>query len=78
MHFSGRGFIHAELIDAETGAVRPLEDGAEGELVYTHLTRRAAPLLRFRCGRFTFLLTRRTAASSAGSRASSRSAQVQG
>jgi phenylacetate-CoA ligase len=48
MHFSGRGFIHAELIDAETGAARPLKDGAEGELVYTHLTRRAAPLLRFR------------------------------
>jgi phenylacetate-CoA ligase len=48
MHFSGRGFIHTELVDAETGAARPLEDGAEGELVYTHLTRRAAPLLRFR------------------------------
>jgi phenylacetate-CoA ligase len=48
MHFSGRGFVHVELIDPETGAVRALEDGAEGELVYTHLTRRAAPLLRFR------------------------------
>ena len=26
----------------------PLDDGAEGELVYTHLRHRAAPLLRFR------------------------------
>ena len=48
MHFSGGGLIHFELIDPDTGAVVPLEDGAEGELVYTHLDHRAAPLLRFR------------------------------
>ena len=48
MHFSGRGFVHVELIDPETAAARPFEDGAEGELVYTHLRHRAAPLLRFR------------------------------
>jgi phenylacetate-CoA ligase len=48
MHFSGRGFVHVELIDPDTGEARPLEDGAEGELVYTHLRHRAAPLLRFR------------------------------
>lgn len=48
MHFSGAGFVHFELIDPETGDVLPLEDGAEGELVYTHLMHRAAPLLRFR------------------------------
>ncbi|WP_246748749.1 phenylacetate--CoA ligase family protein [Rhizobium setariae] len=48
MHFSGRGFVHFELIDPETGAPVPLEDGAEGELVYTHLQHQAAPLLRFR------------------------------
>ena len=48
MHFSGRGLVHVELIDPETGAARPLEDGADGELVYTHLAQRAAPLLRFR------------------------------
>jgi phenylacetate-CoA ligase len=48
MHFSGRGIIHFELIDPDTGEVIPLEDGAEGELVYTHLDHRAAPLLRFR------------------------------
>lgn len=48
MHFSGRGFVHFELIDPETSASLPIEDGAEGELVYTHLRHRAAPLLRFR------------------------------
>ncbi len=48
MHFSGRGFVHPELIDPTTGAALPFEDGAEGELVLTHLVNRAAPLLRFR------------------------------
>ncbi len=48
MHFSGRGFVHIELIDPETGASKPIEDGAEGELVLTHLVNRSAPLLRFR------------------------------
>lgn len=48
MHFSGRGFIHVELIDPATGAPIPMQDGAQGELVYTHLAHEAAPLLRFR------------------------------
>jgi phenylacetate-CoA ligase len=48
MHFSGRGFVHFELIDPATGAPVPLSDGAEGELVLTHLVNRSAPLLRFR------------------------------
>ena len=48
MHFSGRGFVHIELIDPETGVSKPVEDGAEGELVLTHLVNRSAPLLRFR------------------------------
>jgi phenylacetate-CoA ligase len=48
MHFSGRGLVHVELADPETGAPVPLADCAEGELVYTHLRQRAAPLLRFR------------------------------
>ena len=48
MHFSGRGFVHFELIDPDTGAPVEMKDGAEGELVYTHLRHRAAPLLRFR------------------------------
>ena len=48
MHLGARGFVHAELIDPETGAAVDMEDGATGELVLTHLRHRAAPLLRFR------------------------------
>jgi phenylacetate-CoA ligase len=48
MHFSGQGFVHVELIDPDTGEAVPMTDGAEGELVYTHLRHQAAPLLRFR------------------------------
>ncbi len=48
MHFSGEGLVHAELVDPDTGAGVEMADGAEGELVYTHLNHRAAPLLRFR------------------------------
>jgi phenylacetate-CoA ligase len=48
MHFSGRGIVHFEIVDPDTGAPVPVEDGAEGELVYTHLAHLAAPLLRFR------------------------------
>ncbi|HEX7299610.1 MAG TPA: AMP-binding protein [Solirubrobacteraceae bacterium] len=48
MHLGARGFVHAELIDPATGAALPLDDGASGELVLTHLQHRAAPLLRFR------------------------------
>jgi phenylacetate-CoA ligase len=48
MHLGARGFVHAELIDPETGASLEMVDGAAGELVLTHLRHRAAPLLRFR------------------------------
>ncbi len=48
MHLGARGFVHAELIDAITGAAIPMADGAKGELVLTHLQHRAAPLMRFR------------------------------
>ena len=48
MHLGARGFVHAELIDPESGTARTLEDGATGELVLTHLQHRAAPVLRFR------------------------------
>jgi len=48
MHFSAGELIHIELIDPQTGAVVEMKDGATGELVYTHLAREAAPLLRFR------------------------------
>lgn len=48
MHLGARGFVHAELIDPETGEAEAMDDGAAGELVLTHLRHRAAPLLRFR------------------------------
>ena len=48
MHLGARDFVHAELVDPETGAARALGDGGSGELVLTHLRHRAAPLLRFR------------------------------
>ena len=48
MHLGARGFVHAELIEPETGVALGLEDGSSGELVLTHLRHRAAPLLRFR------------------------------
>jgi phenylacetate-CoA ligase len=48
MHLGARGFVHAELIDPQSGEAIEVEDGASGELVLTHLKHRAAPLLRFR------------------------------
>jgi len=48
MHLGARGFVHAELIQPETGVALEMDDGATGELVLTHLQHRSAPLLRFR------------------------------
>ncbi len=48
MHLGAHGFVHPELIDPETEQAVPMEDGATGELVLSHLRHRAAPLLRFR------------------------------
>jgi phenylacetate-CoA ligase len=48
MHLGARGFVHAELIEPETGVALEMGDGATGELVLTHLQHRAGPLLRFR------------------------------
>jgi phenylacetate-CoA ligase len=48
MHLGARGFVHAELIEPNTGEALGLRDRAEGELLLTHLRHRAAPLLRFR------------------------------
>ena len=51
MHLGARGFVHVEVIDPESGEAIPIEDGASGEMVLTHLRHRAAPLLRFRTPR---------------------------
>jgi phenylacetate-CoA ligase len=48
MHLGGHGFVHPEVIDPDSGEALPMEHGASGELVLTHLRHRAAPLLRFR------------------------------
>jgi phenylacetate-CoA ligase len=48
MHLGAHGFVHAELIDPDSGAALRMEHEATGELVLTHLRHRAAPLLRFR------------------------------
>jgi phenylacetate-CoA ligase len=47
-HFVAPDQLALELIDPESGAVLPWEDGAEGELVATHLERDCVPLIRFR------------------------------
>jgi phenylacetate-CoA ligase len=39
-----------ELVDPDSGASVDLDDGAAGELVWTHLRREASPLLRYRSG----------------------------
>jgi len=48
LHFHAQGAVAVELIEPETGASLPLTDGAEGELVYTHLIKEAQPLIRYR------------------------------
>jgi phenylacetate-CoA ligase len=48
LHFSGQGATLVELVDPDTGDPLPIEAGARGELVFTHLYREAAPLVRFR------------------------------
>ena len=46
--------FYPEVIDPETGAVLP--DGAEGELVFTSLTKEAFPVIRYRTRDLTRLL----------------------
>ncbi len=47
MHFCGGGHVWVELIDPESREPMEIEAGAEGELVYTTLTREAMPVVRF-------------------------------
>jgi phenylacetate-CoA ligase len=46
--------FYPEIIDPDTGAVMP--DGAEGELVFTTLTKEALPVIRYRTRDLTRLL----------------------
>jgi phenylacetate-CoA ligase len=50
LHLATEGFALLEVVDPESGAVLPFEDGVQGELVWTHLQREASPLLRYRSG----------------------------
>jgi phenylacetate-CoA ligase len=67
MHFCGGGHVWAEMVHPDTREPMTIESGAVGELVYTHLTREAMPVVRFLggdivkvegapcgCGRATF------------------------
>jgi len=48
LHFHAQGAVAVELIEPETGTPLTLTEGAEGELVYTHLLKEAQPLMRYR------------------------------
>lgn len=47
--------LYFEIVDPETG--RPVPDGTWGEVVFTTLTRRAMPLIRYRTGDRSRMLT---------------------
>jgi len=48
LHFCAQGALVAELIDPETLDTLPMEDGAEGEIVFTTIRRDATPVIRYR------------------------------
>ncbi|MGH3024079.1 MAG: phenylacetate--CoA ligase family protein [Gaiellaceae bacterium] len=48
LHFLAQDAAFVELIEPESGDPLDVEPGARGELVFTHLARRATPVLRFR------------------------------
>jgi phenylacetate-CoA ligase len=50
LHLTVQDHAVLELVDPDSGAPVELEDGASGELVWTHLRREASPLLRYRSG----------------------------
>jgi len=50
----------AEIVDPETG--KAVEDGQQGELVFTSLNRKAIPIVRYRTGDLTRVLSRKACA----------------
>jgi phenylacetate-CoA ligase len=50
LHFLAHGALLLEIVPPGEAAAVPLEEGAEGEAVLTHLDREATPLVRFRTG----------------------------
>lgn len=47
--------LYFEIVDPETG--EPVSDGRQGEVVFTTLTRRGMPLIRYRTGDFSRMFT---------------------
>ncbi|TAM98414.1 MAG: phenylacetate--CoA ligase family protein [Rhizobiaceae bacterium] len=68
MHFCGQGYVIAELIDPDSGAVKKMKDGETGELVFTSIRRQASPLLRLRSHDFVAVETSRCACGRTGFR----------
>lgn len=50
LHFTVPDSVFCEVIDRENGRRLPVEPGVVGDLVLTHLRRRAQPLIRFEVG----------------------------
>jgi phenylacetate-CoA ligase len=50
VHLTTAGHAVLELVEPDSGEPVSIEDGAHGELVWTHLRREASPLLRYRSG----------------------------
>ncbi len=50
LHYLASDVLYPELIDPDTAQPLALTDGAEGELVLTHLERQCQPLVRYRTG----------------------------
>ncbi len=48
LHFCAQGALVAELINPETLEEIPMTHGAEGEIVFTTINRRATPVIRYR------------------------------
>jgi len=50
LHFIAPDHAYVEVRDLNTGEILPIEDGVEGELIYTGMDRECGPLIRFRDG----------------------------
>jgi len=55
LHFMALDVLHPELIEPATGAALPWQEGSQGELVLTHVSRECQPLVRFRTGDIVLL-----------------------
>jgi phenylacetate-CoA ligase len=50
LHFMAPDVLYPELIDPDSGDLKPWQEGETGELLLTHLCKEAQPLVRFRTG----------------------------